>query len=94
MSVQSLSNSEKNLRFFITRFVVGDVIQKARIQEVYMCGWMLFECFLAPAQTVIYIGWDEEAQTPEWIDMEEGVMEAYIPLLTDAIFNFKSAKAA
>jgi hypothetical protein len=96
MSVQSLSNSERNISFFITRFSVGDVIQTAKIQEVDMCGWTLFECYLAPAQTIVYIGWDEETHKPEWIDMEEEVTQDFIPALTQAIQQFKrgSAKAA
>ncbi len=89
MPVHSINNTEKELNLFITRLEAGGVVQTVEIHEIDMSGWVLFECFMHPAQTVVYIGWDEEAQAPEWIDMEEGMMPEYATLLTGAIQQFK-----
>ena len=46
MPVTSLSASEKELNFFITRLQTGGIQQTAEIHEIDMGGWILFECFL------------------------------------------------
>lgn len=89
MSVQPVSNTERELSFFIAPLFVDDIKQTAEIHEIDMCGWRLFECFLYPAQTVVYIGWDEEAHAPEWIDMEEDMAPDFATLLTNAIVQYK-----
>ena len=94
MPVRSISASEKELNFFITRLRAGEVQQTAEIHEIDMGGWRLFECFLHPAQTVVYIGWDEDAHQPEWIDMEDGLLPEYGALLNQAIEAFKSKTVA
>lgn len=94
MPVRSISNKEKETNFFITRIEAGGIVQTAEIHEVDMCGWIMFECFLHPAQTVVYIGWDEDAHEPEWIDMEDGLLPEYGAQLNQAIQNFKSKTVA
>ena len=94
MLVHPISNKEKETNFFITRLEAGGIVQTAEIHEVDMCGWVMFECFLQPAQTVVYIGWDEDAHQPEWIDMEDGLLPEYGTLLNQAIQKFKSKTAA
>lgn len=95
MAVHSLSNSEKELNFFISRINANGISQTVEVHEIDMSGWRLFECFLHPAQTVVYIGWDEDTDTPEWIDMEDDATAEYASLLTDAILQFKKrGKAA
>jgi hypothetical protein len=95
MPVTRQSNTEKEVNFFISRLHINNISQTAEIHEVDMSGWVLFECYLHPAETVVYIGWDEEAHVPEWIDMEDDVLPEYIPQLTNAILQFKKgAKAA
>ena len=89
MSVRSISSSEKEINFFITRLQTGDVQQTAEIHEIDMGGWVLFECFLYPAQTVVYVGWDEDAHEPEWIDMEEDALPEYGTVLSHVIRQFK-----
>ena len=91
MPVSRKSNREKELNFFISRLHVNNISQTVEIHEVDMSGWVLFECYLHPAETVVYIGWDEDAHAPEWIDMEEEVLPEYIPLLTNAILQFKKS---
>ena len=88
----SLSNTEKELSVFITRLRFGNLMQTVEIHEVDMCGWRLFECFLA--NTVIYISWDEDAAEPEWIDMEEGFEQEYAEMLVRAINEQQRGKAA
>ena len=94
MSLLSISNTENELHFFITRLQINGILQTAEIHEVDMSGWTLFECFLHPAQTVVYISWDEETSTPEWIEMEDDVTAEFATLLTGAITNFKSKTKA
>lgn len=94
MPVHSISNKEKETNFFITRLEAGGIVQIAEVHEVDMCGWVMFECFLQPAQTVVYIGWDEDAHQPEWIDMEDGLLPEYGMLLNQAIQDFKSKTVA
>ena len=94
MPVTSLSASEKELNFFITRLQTGGIQQTAEIHEIDMGGWILFECFLHPAQTVVYVGWDEDAHEPEWIDMEEGALPEYATQLSHVIQQFKSKTKA
>ena len=94
MLVPAISNSEKEINFFITRLEAGGIVQTAEVHEIDMCGWLMFECFLHPAQTVVYIGWDEDAHQPEWIDMEDGVLPEYAHLLVEAIQQFKTKTVA
>ena len=94
MLVHPVSNKEKEINFFITRLEAGGILQTAEVHEIDMCGWVMFECFLHPAQTVVYIGWDEDTHQTEWIDMEEDVTPEYAQLLGEAIQQFKSKTAA
>lgn len=94
MFVHPVSNTEKEINFFITRLEASGIVQTAEVHEIDMCGWLMFECFLHPAQTVVYVGWDEDAHQPEWIDMEDGVLPQYAALLTNAIQQFKNKTKA
>jgi hypothetical protein len=94
MAAKPLPNSEKEISYFITRLPVGNTLQTVEIHEVDMCGWKLFECFLQQSDTIIYIGWDEDASVPEWIDMEDSVAQEQIDSLVHTISQQKKGKAA
>jgi len=94
MSGHAITNTEKELNFFITRIVADGILQTAEIREIDMDGWVMFECFLHPAQTVVHLSWDEDAHEPEWIDMEDDAPMEYASQLCEAIQRFKSKTVA
>lgn len=69
----------------------GDTVHVAKISEIDMSGWTLFECYLLFSGQVVYFSQDSSEDDLEYIDMEDELPTEWKAPLIHAIRQQKAA---
>lgn len=70
--------------------------QATKLVEVHvtdMDGWLLYECFVLPSYDIHWFSWDQGADTPEWIDMENEELNEELSILCSELSKYKQVAA-
>jgi hypothetical protein len=84
-TVFELSNAKEANTYYITLFEERPMPELAEVTETPMEGWTLYTCFLYSTATTLFLGWDTNATTPEYIEVNEAEYYDYMPSISQAL---------
>ena len=80
---------EKEIQTFTLNYSFKNDNKEVEVHEIDMDGWILFECFMQPCNSLIQIVFDLDTQTFQCLDINAEDDEEHALFLSEKVMQYK-----